>query len=124
MVGAGLVFLGLLIFAVGAHPLIVAIVALLIAPALWDVLRDACATLTVDDTSIGWQTGARTASVPFTAIDEVVLATTLDFSQRASLRLTDGGRVRIPPECLPGGRRLDAALEARGVRNRRSLFSF
>lgn len=124
MVGAGLAFLALLIFGVGAHPVIVAIVALLIAPALWDVLRDARASLSVDGAEIAWQTGARTAAVPFTAIDEVVLATTLDFSQRASLRLTDGGRIRIPPECLPGGRVLDNTLEARGIRHRRSLFSF
>ncbi|MEL6645794.1 MAG: hypothetical protein AAFQ79_17820 [Pseudomonadota bacterium] len=124
MVGVALVILLVLIFAVNAHPLIVTIFALLIAPAVWDVWRNADATLTVDDTGIRWSSGPRQAGAEWEAIDEVILATTLDFSQRASLRLTDGGRMRVPPECLPGGRVLDGVLEARGIRHRRSLFSF
>ncbi|MEO0655493.1 MAG: hypothetical protein AAFY77_11570 [Pseudomonadota bacterium] len=124
MVGGALAILLVLIFAVNAHPLIVTVFALLIAPAIWDVWRGAEATLRVDDDGIHWTTGARRAEAPWEAIDEVVLATTLDFSQRASLRLSDGGRMRIPPECLPGGRVLDQVLEARGIRHRRSLFSF
>ncbi|MEL6516805.1 MAG: hypothetical protein AAFQ39_03750 [Pseudomonadota bacterium] len=124
MVGVALLILLILIFAVNAHPLIVTIFALLIAPAAWDVWRNAAATLTVDDTGIRWASGARAAGAEWDAIDQVTLAATLDFSQRASLRLTDGGRMRIPPECLPGGRILDGVLEARGINHRRSLFSF
>ncbi|MBT8457639.1 MAG: hypothetical protein KJO15_16210 [Alphaproteobacteria bacterium] len=124
MVGVALAALLGLIFALDAHPVIVALFALLVAPALWDVIRDSHASIHLDETTFRWQSGARKGAVPFEEIDEAVLSTTLDFSQRASLRLKDGRRQRIPPECLPGGRVLDVALTERGVANRRSLFSF
>lgn len=124
MVGVALILLLAVIFLVNAHPLVVTLLALLIAPAVWDVWRNSDATLTVDETGIRWTSGTRAAGAEWEAIDQVILATTLDFSQRASLRLTDGGRMRIPPECLPGGRVLDGVLEARGINHRRSLFSF
>jgi len=62
--------------------------------------------------------------VPLGRIAEVRLATTLDFSQRATLLLDSGERLRIPPECLPPGRLIDAALAARGLPHQRSLFGF
>ncbi len=124
MVAVALICLGLLIFAIDAHPVLVAIFAIIIGPALWDVIRDSRSTLSLDDTHLRWITGARDVSVPLTEIDEVVLATTMDFSQRATIRLRDGRKIRIPPQCLPGGRMLDTALEERAVIHRRSLVSF
>ena len=124
LVALALVFLAFLIFAVGAHPLIVTLVALLVAPAVWDVIRNAEATLEIDDTHLRWTSGARAGTARLDEIDEAVLATTLDFSQRASLHLPGAARMRIPPECLPPGRTLDAIFEARGIPHRRSLFSF
>ena len=124
MIGAGLAVLAVFIFVVDAHPLVVAIAALIIAPALYDIIRGGTATLSLSDREIAWSSGSRQGSVPLDRIDRVKLATTLDFSQRATLELKDGGKLRLPPECLPGGRILDAECERRGLPHRRSLFSF
>lgn len=123
LIGAGLAILVVLAFGIDAHPAIVAVAALAVAPAILDVIRGSTATLTLTEREIGWTSGARTARVPLDAIEEVRLATTLDFSQKAVLRLRDGRKVRIPPECLPGGQALDAELERRGVPHSRSLFA-
>ncbi len=118
---AVVVLLGL-IFVVEAHWVIVALFAAIAAPAFWEAIRNQRASLTLDDTVLSWTSGARSGAVELSDIDEVVLTTTLDFSQRARVQLVRGGRVRIPPECLPGGRDLDVALTERGIRNRRSMF--
>ena len=122
MVGAALLCLVLLIFAVEAHPIVVAIFAVITGPALWDVVRDARATLTLDDTNLSWNSGHHDITLPLTEIEEAALSTSFDFSQRGKITLRDGRRVRIPPQCMPRGRSLDHALEARGVIHRRSLF--
>ena len=124
MTGAGLGLLALFIFVIDAHVLIVVITALAVAPALYDLIRGATATLWLTEAEIGWTTGPRRVALPLERVDEVKLATTLDFSQRATLLLKDGQRLRIPPECLPGGRVLDTEFERRGIAHRRSLFSF
>lgn len=124
MIGVALVGLGALIYGIDAHPLVVTIFALLIAPAVWDVIKGSVATLRVDDTGIEWQSGARARRVAFDEIDTAILSTSLDFSQRATLQLKNGQKQRVPFECLPGGRVLDEAFEARGIPHRRSLFSF
>jgi hypothetical protein len=113
-----------LVFLVEAAWWIAAILALLTLPAVVEALRDTRATLSLNDRALSWSSGRRAGSVPLDRIAEARLATTLDFSQRASLSIDTGERLRIPPECLPPGRALDAALTARGIPNRRSLFGF
>jgi hypothetical protein len=103
---------------------IVAALAVLTLPAVIEAVRDARATLTLDDDALSWSTGRRAQSVPLARIAEIRLATTLDFSQRATVHANTGQSLRIPPECLPGGRALDDALTARAIPHRRSLFGF
>ncbi|MDU8944893.1 hypothetical protein [Ovoidimarina sediminis] len=122
MVTAALLCLSLLIFAVDAHPVIVALFAVVTGPAVWDVFRDARATLQINDKRLAWNTGHHEITVPLGEIREAVLSTSFDFSQRGKIHLSDGRRLRIPPQCMPGGRTLDAALELRAVPYRRSLF--
>ena len=114
-----LVLLGV-VFA--AHPLILAAVAAVTAPAAWEIATDARAQLDLTDEALTWSTGARHGAVALDRIDEAQLATRMDFSQRAHLRLTDGRTLRLPGACLPPGRILDVALTARGVKVRRRLF--
>lgn len=108
----------------GAAWWITAALALLTLPAVIEAIRDARATLTLDDHALSWSSGRRAQSVPLPRIAEVRLATTLDFSQRATVHADTGERLRIPPECLPPGRALDDALKARAIPHRRSLFGF
>jgi hypothetical protein len=124
LIGAAVLLLLALLFVVEAAWWIAAIVALLTLPAVVEALRDVRATLALDDGQLAWASGRRGRTVPLARIAEVRLATTLDFSQRATLLLDTGDRLRIPPECLPPGRALDAALAARGIPHRRSLFGF
>jgi hypothetical protein len=123
LAAAGLV-LAFLVLVVGAAWWITGGLALLATPAAIDALRDARATLSLDDGTLTWSSGRRGQAIPIGRIAEVRLATTLDFSQRASLCLDTGERLRIPPECLPPGRALDAALADRRIPNHRSLFGF
>lgn len=120
---AVLVLIALVLF-VDAALWIVAILALLTLPAVIDAVRDTRARLVLDDTSLGWQSGRRRQTLPLDRIEEVRLATRLDFSQRATVHLVTGEKLRIPPECLPPGRALDGALAKRSVPHHRSLFSF
>jgi hypothetical protein len=115
--------LGILTFAVGAHPLTIAAFALLTVPAFWEIARDSQTELIVDETTLSWKSGNRTGQIPLSEIDVVRIRTALDFSQRASLTQRDGQKLRLPPECLPGGRAFDLALEQRGVAVRRVLFT-
>lgn len=124
LVALALAVLAALVFLVEAAWWIAAILALLTLPALVEALRDTRATLALDDSALSWSSGRRGRTVPLGRIAEARLATTLDFSQRASLLLDTGEKLRIPPECLPPGRALDAALTARGIPNRRNLFAF
>ena len=122
MVAGAIAFLVALIFVIDAHPAIVTVFAVVISPAIWDLIRDNTATLEVDDARLAWTSGRRAAQIPFVEIDEVVLSTTLDFSQRAKVQLHDGRSTRIPPECIPNGRALDKALADREIHHRRTFF--
>jgi hypothetical protein len=124
LLGAALLVILAMVFLVEAAWWIVALLALLTLPAVIEAVRDARATLALDADALSWASGRRAQRVPLSRIAEVRLATTLDFSQRASVHLDTGERLRIPPECLPPGRVLDAALAAREVPQRRSLFGF
>ncbi len=101
---------------------LVALLALVAVPAVIDILRDRRATLRVDDTHLTWESGRRNGEVPLERIAKVKLRTTFDLSQRAQVLLKDGQKTRLPMECLPPGRVLDAAFEARGVPTERGLF--
>jgi hypothetical protein len=118
---AGLAVL-VLVLAVETAWWIPAGIGLLALPAALEALRDSRSGLAIDAGALSWWSGRRTQAVPRALIAEVVLATGLDFSQRGTVRLHSGERLRIPPESLPPGRRLDAALSAAGLPHRRSLF--
>ena len=115
MVGGALVVLLVLLFGIQAHPFIVAVFGVLISPAIWSIIANTEASLTVDDTKMSWQVGARGDSVEFSDIDYVRSRTALDLSQRVAVFRNSGPKLHIPGPCLPTGRMLDDALEARGV---------
>ena len=111
-----------LIFGLEAHPLISAFFAVIVTPAVWDVVSNNRAELSISGEDIRWQVGKRANSARLDEIDRVKARTAFDFSQRVSIRLHDGKRRAIPPPCVPPGRVLDTELEARGVWVERTLF--
>lgn len=124
LVGVSVVVVLALVLLIDAAWWISAGIGVLTLPAAVEALRDSRARLRLDDRALSWTSGRRTQDVPLARIAEVRLATTLDFSQRATVHLDTGERVRIPPECLPPGRALDDALAAMGLPYRRSVFGF
>lgn len=124
LVGLSVLVVLLLIFVIDAAWWIAGGIALLTLPAALEALRDSRARLHLDDQALSWSSGRRSQRVPLPRIADVQLATTLDFSQRATVHLDTGERLRIPTECLPPGRALDAALTALGLPHRRSTFGF
>lgn len=108
---------------VDAHPLVVGLLLLFTLPAIYDMGRGRVSRLHLDDRTIRWSNGVAEGEIALTRIAEVKLHTGLDFSQRARIILKSGEKTRIPPDCLPHGRRLDAALDARGIPQTRSLFA-
>ena len=111
-----------LIFGLDAHPLIIAFFAVVVSPAIWDVIANNTAEFHISDESIRWQVGRRANDARLDEIDRVKARTAFDFSQRVSIRMRDGTRRAIPPPCIPPGRVLDSELEARGVRVERIIF--
>ena len=115
MVAFAIVGLLVLMFALQAHPFVVALFAVLITPAIWSIIANTEANLHIDETSISWQVGARGDSVDLDDIDYVRARTALDLSQRVAVFRNSGPKLHIPGPCLPLGRQLDEALETRGV---------
>lgn len=122
IVGVALVLLGLLVYVFEASWWIIFICALIALPAVIDLALDRKAHLRLDDTHLSWESGARSGSIAITDIADAKLRTAMDVSQRATLLLHDGNRVKLPIECIPKGRTLDDAFEARGIPFRRALF--
>ena len=79
---------------------ILAVGALFVLPAIWDMVMDRVATMTVDDRSVQWKTAGQAGTVPLNDIVKVVLDTRLDQSIRMTLHLTDGARLRVPSDCV------------------------
>jgi len=122
IVGVALLLLGLLIYVFEASWWIILMCGLIALPAVIDLARDRRATLKLDDTHLSWESGARSGNIAITDIADAKLRTAMDVSQRATLLLHDGNRVKIPIECIPKGRSLDEAFEARRIPFRRALF--
>ncbi|MGI9393939.1 MAG: hypothetical protein ACR2OY_04775 [Boseongicola sp.] len=114
--------LAVLIFGLNAHPLIAAFFAVIVLPAVWDVVVNNRAEMKISDGRIQWRVGQRANDAKLDEIERVMARTGLDFSQRVSIRMRDGTRRSIPPPCIPPGRSLDAELKARGVTVERTLF--
>lgn len=114
-VGVAIVLLLVLAFWLEAHPLVVAAFAVLISPAIWTIFANTEAMLRVDDTKISWQLGARGDEVELSDIDYVRARTSFDLSQRVAVFRHSGPKLHIPGPCLPYGRSLDEALEARDI---------
>ena len=115
LVGGAIVVLLVMIVWLEAHPLIVALFGVLIAPAIWTIMANTEAKLTVTDEAISWQVGARGDEVELSDIDYMRARTALDLSQRVALFRHSGPKLHIPGPCLPSGRQLDEALGARNV---------
>jgi hypothetical protein len=102
---------------------LMAVLALLTLPALWDLWRNPSAGVRLDATRLEWHSGRRAAWMDLAEIDHMRLDTRWDFSVRATAVPHTGKRVRLPFESLPPHRAFETTLTARGVRVERHHFS-
>ena len=106
-----------------AAPWVLGILAAFSLPALWDLVANPAAHMRFCPAHVEWSSGRRTAEVPWSQIDHVRLDTRLDLSVKATFVLVTQRRLRVPFEATPPHERLEAALNARGVRVERHHFS-
>ncbi|MDF1729236.1 MAG: hypothetical protein P1U53_15970 [Sulfitobacter sp.] len=109
--------------ALDASPWIILFLAAFTLPALWDLVRDPAAGLTLDDETLRWHSGRRKAELPLEEIAHIRLDTRLDFSVRATAVLQTGRKVRLPFESTPPHRPFEEALMARGLKVERHHFT-
>lgn len=118
-VWAGLIALYVI---VDASPLILGVLALFTLPGLVDLIRNPASGLTLTDRTLSWHSGRRSAELALEEIDHMRLDTRLDFSVRASAVLRSGRKIRLPFEATPPHQAFEDALEARGIKTRRTHF--
>lgn len=106
-----------------ASPVLMALIALCTAPALYDLISARKSGLEVTAAGLSWFAGRRTGDIAWAKIDHIRLDTRLDFSVRASAVLTSGRKVRVPLEATPQADLLEKELAARGIRVKRHHFS-
>ena len=97
--------------------------ALVTIPALYEMGKGVEASLEIDSDEIRWASGRRQAKMALSELDRVRLDTRLDMSLRMSLVLPSGKKIRLPYECVPPRKPLEAELEARGIPVERHHFS-
>ena len=120
--GAAAIALVAAVVILDLHPVIAAIVAVMMLPAIWDIVVGADATMTIDNTHLTWRMGGRGDSYDLHEIERVTTNLTWDFSRKATVFAKSGAKHRIPPPCLPPDVAFDLALRERGVAVERSLF--
>lgn len=98
--------------------------ALLTLPALWDLYRDPSAGVQLSNTALRWHSGRRQGELALSEIDHMRFDTRWDFSVRVSAVLPNKKRVHLPFESLPPHQSFEAAFEARDVAVKRTHFSF
>lgn len=108
------ILLGLYL-ALNASPIIVLILACASLPALFDIGAGSTAELCITEAEVTWRSGRRGAKLPRAQLKSVRLDTRLDFSLRMTLLTYQGGKVRLPYECVPPKDALEHALNERDI---------
>ena len=103
-----------------ASPWVIAALALFTLPALWDVIRDSRATLTLSEGRIAWQ--AAFSEGDRTDIDHLRLNRRFDGSMKVLLVHVGGATTRLPPDVVPPVDAFESALKQAGIPSQRHPF--
>ncbi|GGX56685.1 hypothetical protein GCM10007385_26820 [Tateyamaria omphalii] len=106
-----------------ASLILMALIALCTAPALYDLISGRSAGLALASDGLSWFAGRRAGDIAWDKIDHIRLDTRLDFSVRASAVLTSGRKVRVPLEATPPADTFETVLTDRGITVKRHHFS-
>lgn len=102
---------------------IIAGLALFTLPAIWDLVSNRTAGLTLTETALHWHSGRRGDKIALHRIRTIRLDRRLDLTTRVSVVLQDSRRIRLPDDCLPDLDQLAAALARAAVKTERHPFS-
>ncbi|MCE8008891.1 hypothetical protein [Aestuariivita sp.] len=102
---------------------IVAFLALMTLPALWDLWSDRRSGLRLTEERLEWWSGRGKGEMPVSEIDHMRFDTRLDFSVRVSAVTAHKRRIRLPYEALPPHKIFEAACQARGLKTQRHHFT-
>jgi len=102
---------------------LMATLALLTLPALWDLWRDPSAGVRLGADRLEWHTGRRHATLELQEIKHMRFDTRWDFSVRVTAVLNNGKRARLPYEALPPHQIFEKSLVAHGVTVQRHHFT-
>ena len=123
VVAAIWIFAAFAVWAFDASLVLMALLILFTAPALYDLVSNCKSGLRIDADGLHWYSGRRTGDVAWSKIDHIRLDTRLDFSVRASAVLVTGRKLRLPLEAIPKAEQLEAVLQDRDIETRRHHFS-
>ncbi len=115
--------LAVLAFGLNASPVIIALLALASLPALYDIGMGATSELHITPADIIWRSGRRGGTLPRGQLKSVRLDTRLDLSLRMTLITHQGGKTRLPYECVPSAGEIEAALSAQDIPYQRHHFT-
>lgn len=101
---------------------LIAFLAAFTLPALYDLICNPKAGLSLDAEALRWFSGRREGALDLSEIDHIRLDTRLDFSVRVTAVLTSGRKIRLPFESTPPHQTLEDALQAQGVKTQRHHF--
>jgi hypothetical protein len=99
----------------GDLSLLIAASALPLPFLIWSILLDPRAGVELAAGRIRWWTQEVKGEIPLALVQRAWPAPTGGGRRRFLLDLRDGRRIALPPEALPSGRTLPAALSLRGV---------
>ncbi|MGH1577619.1 hypothetical protein [Planktotalea sp.] len=117
------VVIALLGLVLNAAPIIIAVLALASLPALYDIGAGATSELNITDKDISWRSGRRSGTLARGQLKSVRLDTRLDLSLRMTLITHQGGKIRLPYECVPKANEIEAALKTAGITFERHHFT-
>lgn len=108
---------------VEARAWIVALLALPVLPALWEIWRNPTSTLSLDGYSLRWSTPRSTAEIATAELAHVELLTRWDFSIRATVHTRLGTHHRLPAAITPKAAAFEEALTKHGIPVKRQHFT-
>lgn len=117
---AALIMMGLVL---GVLPWILALLALPLGPALWDLWRNPVSGVAITADRIQWFVGKYSHEVALDDIAQLRLDRRWDFTFRATLILRTGKKLRLPQSAVPPVDAFEAALEAHDIPARRHHFT-
>lgn len=115
--------LGYLSLTLEASRWIVLLFALPTLPAIWDLWRNPTSGLAIDADQIAWFTATARDRLALSDLALLRLDRRWDFSFRATLITTRGGKIRLPQSCLPPVDRFELELQVRGITSQRHHFT-